>query len=92
MNYALIDNNIVSNIIYLYHNNANEFPNAVLINNISVNIGDEYIDGVFYRNGERILTRSELMQNTIAEKEAIIAELDAALLEITYANIIGGLE
>ena len=92
MNYALIDNGIVTNVIWLHPKNASEFLNAVPMNDILAIIGDEYIDGVFYRNGERVLTRSELVQKMLAEKEATIAELDAALLETTYANIMGGLE
>lgn len=92
MNYALIDNGIVVNVMWLHPSNAGEFSNAVLIGDVLATMGDEYIDGVFYRNGERVLTRSELVQKMLAEKEATIAELDAALLETTYANIMGGLE
>ena len=89
MNYALIENGIVTNIIWLYPENASDFPNAVPMGDIPVGIGDEYIDHVFYRNGERILTNLESM---IKIKDAIIAELDTALLQSTYENIMGGLE
>lgn len=68
MNYALIQNGIVTNIIWLYPGNASDFPNAVPTNDIPVAIGDTYTDGVFYRNGERVLT----------ELEQAIAEADAA--------------
>lgn len=53
MNYALIENEIVTNIIYLHPINAAEdFPNAVAIENLPVAIGDEYRNEQFYRNGE----------------------------------------
>lgn len=92
MNYALIENGIVANIIWLLPINANDFPSAVPINNVLVNIGDEYKDGTFYRDGNRVLTNLEMMQQVLNEKNAIIAELDAALLDMAYENIMGGLE
>ena len=92
MNYALIENGIVANIIWLYPDNASDFPNAVPIGDVPVGIGDEYIDHVFYRNGERILTYLEILQYEIAARETTIAELDAALLDVIYENIMGGLE
>lgn len=60
MNYALLENNTITNIIWLYPGNADEFPNAVPLGNVPAGIGDTYEDGNFYRNGERILTASEL--------------------------------
>ena len=48
ISYALIENNIVENIIALNEDNAHEFPNAIKIGENSVAIGDSYIDGIFY--------------------------------------------
>ena len=90
MNYALIENEIVTNIIWLYPGNASDFPNAVPMNDISVGIGDTYKEGIFYRNGERVLTAAEIAQAEFTKANNTIAELDAALLESTYQNIIGG--
>lgn len=59
MNYALIENGIVANVIWLYSGNADEFPNAVPMNDIPAGIGDSYVDGVFYRGGERILSAAD---------------------------------
>lgn len=92
MNYALIENGIVTNIIWLYPANAFDFPNAVPMGDVPVNIGDTYADGVFYRDGERVLTYSESLSQIIDEQTATIAELDAALLDAAYENIVGGLE
>lgn len=52
MNYALVENGIVTNIIYLHPMNAEDFPNAVPMGSLPVTIGDEYKNGQFYRNGE----------------------------------------
>lgn len=59
MRYALIENDIVSNIIWLYSGNNHKFPNAVHIEELPVSIGDEYINGSFYHNGEKLLTSNE---------------------------------
>ena len=92
MNYALIENGIVTNVIWLYPKNVSDFPNAVPIGDLLAGIGDEYIDGKFYRNGELVMSYAGMLQALLVEKENIIAELDAALLDATYDNIMGGLE
>ena len=73
MNYALIENGIVTNIIYLHPMNADEFPNAVEIGDLPVAIGDSYTEGKFYRDGEEItITTSQLY--TLDEAAEIIAK------------------
>lgn len=59
MNYALVENGIVTNIIWLYETNADEFPNAVKLGERKVEIGDTYEDGRFYRDGAEVLTAEE---------------------------------
>lgn len=59
MNYALITNGVVSNIIWLYEGNAQEFPGAVALGGRPVGIGDTYTDGKFYRDGKEVLTTDE---------------------------------
>lgn len=85
MNYAWIEDGIVTNLIWLYPGNANEFPKAVPYGDVPVQIGDTYDGEHFYRGSERVLTQLE-------ESQKIIAELDEALIEIQYQSIIGGLE
>ncbi|MBR4929747.1 MAG: hypothetical protein IKZ00_02990 [Bacteroidaceae bacterium] len=75
MDYALIENGVVANIIWLYPQNADDFPNAVPMGDIPAGIGDTYEDGVFYRNGERVLTLQEQMQK---EMQEALAETEAA--------------
>ena len=88
MRHAIIENNIVTNLISLIPSNNANFSNAIRVDDIPVTFGDEYIDGAFHRNGEKILSRTKQLQ----QAQETIAELDAALLEATYQNIIGGLE
>ena len=71
MNYALIENGIVENIIYLHPMNAEDFPNAVSFDEIPVAIGDEYRNGQFYRNGEIVKEVS-----TFAEMEDMRSALN----------------
>lgn len=62
MNYALVENGVVTNIIWLYETNADEFPGAVKLGERQVEIGDTYEDGRFYRNGAEVLTAEETAQ------------------------------
>ena len=59
MNYALIENGIVTNIIWLYETNADEFPTAVKLGDRPVGISDTYTDGKFYHDGVEVLTPIE---------------------------------
>lgn len=74
MNYALIEDNQVVNIIFLSPLNESDFPNAINIDGIPVQIGDTFEEGVFYRNGIKILNREEAIiqkeLNSIAEEVA----------------------
>lgn len=86
MNYALVENGIVTNIIWLYPDGEAIFPNAVPMNDYPVGIGDAYDGEYFYRDGERILSNAEQMAAMQAELEAAKADLadaDAALAELS---------
>lgn len=79
MNYALIENSVITNIIALNSENAHEFPNAVNVDEYPVGVGDTYVDGVFYRNGFAIKTHEEM---TIEQAQrALLAEMDDAYRE-----------
>lgn len=83
MNYALIENGIVANIIYLHPMNAIDFPAAVPIGDYPATIGDAYADGAFYRNGEALKTATELKQAQLsAEMQAEMADMREALAEL----------
>lgn len=85
MDYALIENGVVTNIIWLHPKNASDFPNAVPMNDIPAAIGDTYTDGVFYRDGERVLTMQEQMQK---EMQDALVETEAA--EAAYREGVQG--
>lgn len=59
MDYALVVNGVVVNIIHLLSGNKKDFPNTVSIEGLSVQIGDTYVDGRFYHDGEPIYSVSE---------------------------------
>lgn len=59
MRYAIIQNNIVTNIIALRDTNAKDFPEAVSLLDRPVAIGDAYSEGKFYRDNKEILTLAE---------------------------------
>ena len=59
MNYALIENGVVTNLIWLYPANAAEFPGAVPLGGVPAAIGDAWDGECFCRNGERVLTPAQ---------------------------------
>lgn len=63
MRYAIVEDSIITNMIELNPMNANNFPNAVYAEEWSIRIGDSYNseDGLFYRDGKRILSDRERM-------------------------------
>lgn len=85
MNFALIENGIVVNLLWLYPGGEELFPGAVPVGSVPVMIGDEWDGSCFRRDGERVLSPMETMAQTVAE-------LDAALLDMQYQYLIGGLE
>ena len=65
VNYALIEDGVVTNIIWLSYTNADDFPNAVAMGDLPVAIGDTWDGEYFYRDGQRILTRNEEIQDMV---------------------------
>ena len=86
MNYALITNGVVSNIIWLYDGNAQEFPDAVKLGDRPVGIGNTYTDGKFYRDGVEVLTPLEQAQAEIDEYKAALNELGVKTEETINEN------
>ena len=69
MNYAIMGNGIVTNVIV----ELPEGTDGIALNDRPVAIGDTLVNGVFLRNGEPVLTDAE----RIAQLEARVAELEA---------------
>lgn len=66
MTYAKIVNNTVVNLLEIRQVNAHEFPDCISTNGLSVEIGDTYEQGNFFRNGE-----------LVKSNEAVAAEMGA---------------
>lgn len=81
MRYALIDDGVVTNIIWLYPGNASEYKNAVPCGDIPVAIGDTYADGVFYRDGERVMSKLAAAQEELADMKAALNMLGVSVDE-----------
>ncbi len=75
MNYALIDNGIVINMIWLYSGNASDFPAAVPCGDVPVSIGDTWDGEHFYRGVERVLTPLEQARKDAEDMQAALALL-----------------
>ena len=83
MNYALIENNVVINIIWLADRNAHEFPNAVKLGDRPVGIGDTYENGKFYRDGKEVLTEMERQIEMTTELANQVVDLELKLIEVS---------
>lgn len=82
MNYALVENGVVTNVIWLHPGNVDEFPNAIPIpDGLPAGIGDAYVDGDFYRDGEKLLTAAEIARAEMADMQAALANLGVTIGE-----------
>ena len=59
MNYALIENGVVTNIIWLNERNAGEWPGAIRLYDRMVEVGDTYDGEKFWRDGTEVLPPME---------------------------------
>lgn len=58
-NFAIVEDGVVTNVVWGM--TYTPIPNAVQVDDRRVQIGDTYVDGVFYHNGEAVRTRGEEM-------------------------------
>ena len=77
-NMASVTNGIVTNVIWC-SDSEQETNTLKSPADRPVAIGDTYSDGKFYRDGVEILTPLEEAQKQIAEYEAALSEIEAAL-------------
>ena len=68
-NYAILQNGVVTNVIWLCSSNAGDFPSAVSVQGRLVAVGDTYENGVFYRGGASVPTEEERIALLEAELE-----------------------
>lgn len=83
MIFAKINESKVVNMIELRQAQASEFPDCVDVNGLPVGIGDEYIDGKFYRDGKLVKTDFQKAQDQMV----IISEAAIASVAETCAQI-----
>lgn len=72
MNYALIENGVVTNIIWLYSGNAGDFPSAVPCGDVPVAIDDTWDGEHFYREGARVLSPVEQARKDAEDMQAAL--------------------
>lgn len=84
MRYAFVENGVVVNFIWLYPGNADDFPNAVFVGNVPVRMGDSCVEGVFYRDGERLLSEAESARAEAEEANAVIENLIGGVNDVQY--------
>lgn len=82
MRYALVENGIVVNVIWLNDKNAGDFPTAVKLGDRPVTMGDTYANGKFYRDGEEVLTPLETAQTEIEQYKAALQKLGVDTEEV----------
>lgn len=82
MKYAYVENGVVTNMMWLYPHNESDFPTAVRTEGLPVVVGDTYEDGVFYHEGEKVISDLERAMAKIAEMEVERVDMKAALAEL----------
>lgn len=83
-NLALVENGVVTNVIWGLVYNMQEFPGAVRVDDLAVQVGDTYDGERFYHDGAQVQSVIE----RLAAAETAIAELDEAVIELEYQNIL----
>lgn len=72
--YALVEDGVVTNVIWLAAENVPEFPGAVGIGDLPVVIGDSYADGKFFRDGKEVKTALTLASEENDELTNLLGE------------------
>lgn len=83
MNYAIVENGVVVNVIVLYSGNAGDFPGAVRCGDVPVAIGDTWDGQDFYRGGEKVLSPVEQARKDAEDMEAALRLLGVDGTEVT---------
>ncbi len=86
MNYAVVENGTVTNIIWLYPANASDFPSAVPCGEIPVAIGDTYDGQDFYREGAKVVSPLTAAQKEVETMQADLPMLKAQIQAISDRN------
>lgn len=86
MNYAVVENGTVTNIIWLYPANASDFPDAVPCGDLPVAIGDTYDGENFYRGGEKVVSPLTAARQEVQTMQEELPVLKAQIQAISDRN------
>lgn len=88
MQYAIVEDGIVTNVIVLYPQGAAEFPYAVACRDIPVTIGDAWDGKDFTRDGEKVPTEADQLRQSVEDKQASLEVLGVGteLAEVQLAK------
>ena len=86
MSYAMVENGIVTNVIWLYSVNAADFPSAVPCRDIPVAIGDTYDGENFYRGGEKVVSPLTAARQEVQTMQEELPVLKAQIQAISDRN------
>ena len=86
MNYALIENGVVTNLIWLYSGNEADFPSAVPCGELPVAIGDTYDGQDFYRDGKLLVSPLTAAQQEVQTMQEELPMLKAQIQAISDRN------
>lgn len=92
MNYAIVEDGIVTNIVVLYPMGAQDFPSAVPCGDVPVFIGDTYDGEHFYRAGKRVLTPLEQARKDIESTQENIEDTEDMRAALAVLGIDGETE
>ena len=92
MNYAIVENGIVTNIVVLYPMGAKDFPEAVPCGDVPVFIEDTDDGEHFYRAGKRVLTSLEQARKDIESMQENIEDTEDMRAALAVLGIDGETE
>ena len=92
MNYAIVEDGIVTNIVVLYPMGAKDFPEAVPCGDVPVFVGYRDEGEHFYRAGKRVLTPLEQARKDIESTQANIGDTEDMRAALAVLGIDGETE
>lgn len=86
MNYAVMEDGVVTNIIVLYPSNAKDFPGTVPCGDVPVGIGDTWDGQDFYRDGEKVVSPLTAAWQEVQTMQEELPMLKAQIQAISDRN------
>ena len=86
MNYAVMEDGVVTNIIVLYPSNAKDFPGDVPCGDVPVGIGDTWDGQDFYRDGQKVVSPLTAARQEVQTMQEELPMLKAQIQAISDRN------